>query len=217
MTRAIYDGLTLADLEEAFLVAQGAFTAARDVGALNRYAGTLVTLDPFSKPSSTMPEDVGLDEVLEAVVFIRRIDDSYVGTGTDGAPLGFRDFDEFALTKARDLWVARAWLGPNFTSLDLRRHPHLYTAGMTHYVGGVCHAGRVTSFSGVQGDNDLAVALTFDAWLEARARLRATSMFDRTMNPSGFVGGDVTRDRMFVTGAFDRLDELVEACTGPEV
>jgi hypothetical protein len=68
--------------------------------------------------------------------------------------------------------------------------------GMTRYVGGIWNRGRVTAFSGVQGDLDIAFSQTFDAWVTAQSRLAAIPLVSPE-NPDAIIGGQSARDAMF--------------------
>ncbi|HEX6257910.1 MAG TPA: hypothetical protein VFZ48_00350 [Candidatus Saccharimonadales bacterium] len=160
---APYPGLTKQDCEQAFLIARASLRAAAEMrGVANKFAGTFIVMDPFAQPSSNDPALVSLEEAYGAILFERRVDDAYPDAS---------NYDKVALAKARDLWVLRALLGPNFTGRDVQQHcPHLYRPGMTKWHGAVCRAGIVYAYSGVQGNYDEAFSATAAEWLEAGSR-----------------------------------------------
>lgn len=199
MTDTLYQGLTAAHYYDAFQVMHGAAMAAWQAKLTNRYAGTVVALKPHAQPSSNNPLEVSLQEVMDAAAYMGRLDADFREELPDGRVLTSESFDEFALTKARDLWVTGSNMGlPYFTSHEIAAHPELYVPGMTHYVGGVWNRSRVTTFSGVQGEYDVMFAQTYDAAITAQARLAMVPVLDRTTNTSGFIGGDGSRDPMFI-------------------
>jgi hypothetical protein len=193
----LYTGLTDVQHQKAFEVVEQAAEAAYQSQITNRFAGTLVALSPHVRPSSDNPAEVSLDEVVSAVAFQRRLVTRYEETRPNGTLLTARDFDEVALAKARDLWVLGPRMGmPYFTSREITEHPELLVSGMTRYVGGIWNRGRVTTFSGVQGDCDIAFSQTFDAWVTAQARLAVLPVIDPS-NPNAMIGGEEARDPMF--------------------
>ena len=174
----MFPGLTEEVCDKAFDITSTAFKTAGLMEVTNRTAGTLVVVNPLASPSSSDPSKVGLDEVEEHLVFSRRIDLRH---------LMARKFDEIALTKARDIWVLRSLLGPNFSGLDIQvRFPHLYVPGMTKWHGGICEGGVPVAFSGVQGHYDEAAARTFITWAIAICR---NSMARVMESDSAFIAG----------------------------
>lgn len=161
-----YPGITSQSCADAFRIACRSLSEAADMKVANKYAGTLVVVNPFAVPSSFDPSKVGLEEVRQSALFERRVREDY----EDAAK-----YDVIALTKVRDLWVLRHLLGPNFTGRDIQQNfPHMYRSGMTKWHGGICRAGVPMAFSGVQGNFDEAFTMTVAVWLEAGAREEMT-------------------------------------------
>lgn len=157
-----YPGITKEACELAFVIMGASLAAAADNDVANKMAGTLVIINPFYVPSSNEPMHVSVEEARDAALFMRRVDDDHPQA---------EKYDEIALTKARDMWVLRSLLGPNFTGRDIQQQfPHLYRPGMTKWHGGVCRFGVPYAFSGVQGNYDEALANTAANWVEAMGR-----------------------------------------------
>lgn len=155
----LFPGITQEVCSVAFDIQLAAFQSANRKGVTNRFAGTLVVVNPHATPSS--PE-AAIKEIDGNVLFARRVDRDYAQASR---------FDELALSKAAVLWTLRPVLGANFTTRDVQQnYPHLYLPGMVKYGGGVCRNGVVYAFSGVQANYDEAFALGVAVWVEAMCR-----------------------------------------------
>jgi hypothetical protein len=156
----MFTGINEEMCRKVFAVLCATLKAAVDEQIANKYAGTLIILNPFAVPSSNDPAEVTLAEVREAALFMKRITDDHEN---------YIKYDELAAKKARDLWVLRH-LGAR-SSRDIQQNlSHLYRPGMIKYSGGTCRSGIVIAFSGVQPDFDEAISETADAWLTALCR-----------------------------------------------
>jgi hypothetical protein len=179
----MFTGLTSVMCDQAFKVAAAGFQVAATTKIVNKYAGTLVVIDPFAVPSSKDPSKVSLDETRRAVLYMRRIDENHPNAAR---------FDEIALTKARDLWVLGHFFGV-MSNRDIQQNfPHLYRPGMTKWHGGTRRSGFVITFSGVQGNYDEAFCETVDAWLTGMCREEMTKADGVMASPDAFIPEPVT-------------------------
>jgi hypothetical protein len=169
-----FTGLTNEMCVNAFEIACNGLYVAYDLGVANKYAGTIVVINPFILPSSSDPSMVDLDEVRRAALFISRVNEAHADV---------EKYDELALVKARDMWVLNHFFGITSNRDIQQNYPHLYRPGMTKWHGGTCRDGIVIGFSGVQGNYDEAMVEMVSTWLTAMCREEMTK-------PDGVMASD---------------------------
>jgi hypothetical protein len=194
MVVMVFTGLTTEMCDNAFDITRAGFDRARQLEVVNKDAGTLVVINPFATPSNNDPSKVSLDEVAQATLFGRSINPHH-----EKADL----YLQIALTKARELWVLRQLLGPDFTLRNVQtKYPHLYRASMVKYRGGICAGGVPIAFSGVQADYDEAFSRTFSAWMMAQCQ-DAVLGTDGVLADDGidYIGGEEPLGALYLTSA----------------
>ncbi len=133
----MFRGITREICSDAWEITAGTIIAAHSMDITNKFAGTIVVLDPWS------------DEVM----FQARV--SYAHPEAE-------KYDGIALTKA--VVSRETGLPSRYVQQDA---PHLYLPGMTKWGGSAAENRLVVAFSGVQAVFDEAVSWTMLKWIVA--------------------------------------------------
>lgn len=155
----VFVGVSQYICQLAFEASLPAIKAAAEMGLINKYAGTLVVLDPHSG-------DVLFEQVVNEAHESR---DKYT---------------EIALAKARVSWETQL---PS--RVVQQTAPHLYQAGMTKWGGAVIEYKLVVAFSGVEAVYDEAIAWMVLSWILGICRHEMTKPEGVMAGDSSFIGG----------------------------
>ncbi len=160
----LFPGITPENCELAVEICLPALAKSHNKGMANKYAGTVVIIDPYMPAPSLNPTAITDGQVERAAILIQDIDPDH----PDAAK-----YRHIAIGKAKVLWVLRTMgmMGHTFTTREVQQQfPHLFRPGMTKWHGGYCWHGLIVTFSGVQGNYDEWVSLMIAEAITAMSR-----------------------------------------------
>jgi hypothetical protein len=156
----VFVGVTPYICQLAFEMCRPAIQVAADMGIINKFAGTLIVLDPNTGD----------------VLFEKVINETHPSAGM---------YTGIARAKARVTWETSL---PS--RVVQQEAPHLYQEGMTKWGGAVIEHKLVVAFSGVEAVFDEAISWMILSWIFGICRHEMTKPEGVMAQDFSFIGGN---------------------------